>query len=94
MNYLDYTVLALYFTAMAGIGFWSMRRVKGQEDYFLGGRAFGKVLQTFAASLLRQNEDARAAGSSAGSRGTGAVVRGAAAFRAAKDFPELGLRDA
>ncbi len=49
MNTLDYTVLAIYFVGMAGIGFWSMRRVKGQEDYFLGGRAFGKVLQTFAA---------------------------------------------
>lgn len=49
MSFLDYLVLIGYFAAMAGIGYWSMRRVKNQEDYFLGGRAFGKVLQTFAA---------------------------------------------
>jgi solute:Na+ symporter, SSS family len=49
MNLLDYIVLLAYFIAMTGIGLWAMRRVKGQEDYFLGGRSFGKVLQTFAA---------------------------------------------
>jgi solute:Na+ symporter, SSS family len=49
MNALDYIVLFGYFVAMAAIGLWAMRRIKGQEDYFLGGRAFGKVLQTFAA---------------------------------------------
>ena len=26
-----------------------MKRVKVQEDYFMGGRSFGKLLQTFAA---------------------------------------------
>ena len=46
---LDYLVLVIYFLAMAGIGFWSMRRIKVQEDFFLGGRGFGKLLQTFAA---------------------------------------------
>jgi solute:Na+ symporter, SSS family len=49
MNLLDYIVLITYFVAMTGIGVWAMRRVKGQEDYFLGGRSFGKILQTFAA---------------------------------------------
>ena len=34
---------------MAGIGIWAMRQVKGQEDYFMGGRKFGKLFQTFAA---------------------------------------------
>ena len=34
---------------MAAIGVWAMRRVKGQEDYFMGGRKFGKLFQTFAA---------------------------------------------
>ena len=45
----DYIVLVLYFGVMIGIGLWAMRRIKNQEDYFLGGRGFGKLLQTFAA---------------------------------------------
>ena len=49
MHILDYVVLFVYFLAMAGIGFWSMRRVKVQEDFFMGGRGFGKLMQTFAA---------------------------------------------
>ncbi len=49
MHWLDYAVLLVYFAAMGGIGLWSMRRVKVQEDYFMGGRSFGKLLQTFAA---------------------------------------------
>jgi len=49
MNFADYLVLFLYFAGMAGIGFWAMRQVKGQEDYFMGGRKFGKLMQTFAA---------------------------------------------
>ncbi len=31
------------------IGFWAMRRIKGQEDYFLAGRRIGKIVQVFAA---------------------------------------------
>ncbi len=49
MHGLDYAVLVVYFTLMAGIGFLCMRLVKKQEDYFMGGRSFGKLLQTFAA---------------------------------------------
>lgn len=49
MTVIDYIVLLLYFIVMVAIGIWSMRRVKGQEDYFMGGRGFGKLLQTFAA---------------------------------------------
>lgn len=49
MQVLDYVVLVLYFSVMVGIGLWAMRGVKGQEDYFMGGRGFGKLLQTFAA---------------------------------------------
>lgn len=45
----DYIILFIYFGGMAGIGFWAMRRVKKQEDYFMGGRNFGKLFQTFAA---------------------------------------------
>ncbi|MDZ4852729.1 MAG: sodium:solute symporter family protein [Pirellulaceae bacterium] len=49
MIWLDYVVLIGYFAAMIAIGIWSMGRIKGQEDYFMGGRGFGKLLQTFAA---------------------------------------------
>lgn len=46
---LDYLVLVLYFVVMMAIGLWAMRRIRAQEDYFMGGRTFGKLLQSFAA---------------------------------------------
>jgi SSS family solute:Na+ symporter len=49
MHWLDVVVLVGYFAVMIGIGVWSSRRIKIQEDYFMGGRSFGKLLQTFAA---------------------------------------------
>lgn len=49
MSTLDYIVVLGYFVVMVLIGLWAMRRVKGQEDYFMGGRGFGKLMQTFAA---------------------------------------------
>jgi len=49
MGVLDYVVLIGYFVVMVGIGVSAMRRVQKQEDYFMGGRSFGKLLQTFAA---------------------------------------------
>lgn len=49
MNFADYLVLFIYFSGMSAIGIWAMRQVKAQEDYFMGGRKFGKLLQTFAA---------------------------------------------
>ena len=49
MEIIDYIVLLLYFSIMAGIGFALMRKQKKQEDYFMGGRKFGKLMQTFAA---------------------------------------------
>ncbi|WP_149498315.1 sodium:solute symporter family protein [Roseiconus lacunae] len=49
MSLIDYVVVAAYFVVMIAIGIWAMRRVNDQEDYFMGGRGFGKLLQTFAA---------------------------------------------
>jgi SSS family solute:Na+ symporter len=49
MVFWDYVVLVAYFALMIGIGVYSARRVKKQEDFFMGGRSFGKLLQTFAA---------------------------------------------
>ncbi len=49
LSALDIAVILAYFVVLIGIGFWAMRRIKNQEDYFLGGRRFGKMIQTFAA---------------------------------------------
>ncbi len=49
MEAIDYLVLFVYFAGMAAIGIWAMKQVKVQEDYFMGGRRFGKLFQTFAA---------------------------------------------
>ncbi|MBN1788404.1 MAG: sodium:solute symporter family protein [Sedimentisphaerales bacterium] len=45
----DIIVIVIYFTVVIGIGYWASRRIKNQEDYFLAGRRFGKLVQTFAA---------------------------------------------
>ncbi len=49
MVLLDYLVLFVYFLILIGIGVYSSMRIKKQEDFFLGDRSFGKLLQTFAA---------------------------------------------
>lgn len=38
LNWMDFSVIALYFVAMIGIGFWSMRKAKSREDYLVAGR--------------------------------------------------------
>lgn len=45
----DFIVLTIYFLIMISIGVISARYIKKQEDYFMGGRSFGRLLQTFAA---------------------------------------------
>ncbi|MEM7233311.1 MAG: sodium:solute symporter family protein [Planctomycetota bacterium] len=49
MHPLDLLVLGAYFLVMIGIGIYCSRRIKAQEDFFMGGRGFGKLIQTFAA---------------------------------------------
>ena len=44
----DLIIIVLYVAVMLGIGYWSMKRIKSQEDFFMGGRGFGKLLQVFA----------------------------------------------
>ena len=46
---IDIVVIIGYFLVIIFIGMWSMRHIKNQEDYFLAGRRFGKLVQTFAA---------------------------------------------
>ena len=45
---IDIVVIAVYFLVIIGIGIRANRRIRNQEDYLLGGRRFGKVVQTFA----------------------------------------------
>lgn len=49
MQTLDYVVLLGYFAIVILIGIVCSRRIKGQDDFFMGHRSFGKLLQTFAA---------------------------------------------
>ena len=49
LTVLDLIVIAIYFLIIISIGFWAMRRIGNQEDYFLAGRRFGKIVQMFAA---------------------------------------------
>jgi SSS family solute:Na+ symporter len=54
---IEIVVIALYFAVIIGIGAWSSRRIKNQEDFFLAGRGFGKLVQTFAAFGQGTNAD-------------------------------------
>jgi Na+/proline symporter len=49
LHWLDWTVLAIYFLVILGVGIWSMSKVKDMSDYFMGGRRFGKVFMMFFA---------------------------------------------
>lgn len=44
LKVVDVCMIIGYFLLVMGIGFWAARRVKSEEDYFLGGRRFGKAL--------------------------------------------------
>ncbi len=44
----DVAVISAYFMVLIGIGIRASRRIHSQEDYLLGGRRFGKLVQTFA----------------------------------------------
>ncbi|MCI0496076.1 sodium:solute symporter family protein, partial [candidate division KSB1 bacterium] len=46
---IDVITIITYFLFVILIGIWASRRIQNQEDYFLGGRRFGKFVQTFAA---------------------------------------------
>ena len=44
----DIIVIVLYFAIIVVIGIKASFRIKGEEDFFLGGRKFGKLVSTFA----------------------------------------------
>jgi Na+/proline symporter len=43
MHIIDIGIFAVYMAAMIGIGFFFMRKNKGGEDYFVGGRKMGSL---------------------------------------------------
>jgi len=49
LDLIDLIVIAVYFVVVLLIGFRAMRHIRNQEDYFLGGRRFGKLVQIFTA---------------------------------------------
>ena len=49
LPFVDIFTIVVYFFVVILIGVWASRRIGNQEDYFLGGRRFGKFVQTFAA---------------------------------------------
>ena len=54
---IDVVVIVLYFAVIVGIGAWCSCRIKSEEDFFLAGRGFGKLVQTFAAFGQGTNAD-------------------------------------
>jgi len=48
LSILDIIVILGYFALIFYIGYWSMKRVKTQVDYYLGSRRFGSFVQIFA----------------------------------------------
>ena len=47
LHVLDVLAIVLYFGIVIGIGVMANRRVKNEEDYFMGGRKFGKFVSVF-----------------------------------------------
>ena len=45
---IDIVVIIACFGVVLGIDVWVSRNIKGEEDFFLAGRRFGKLVQTFA----------------------------------------------
>jgi Na+/proline symporter len=46
LELIDLIMIAGYFAAVLAIGFWASRKVKNEDDFFLGGRKFGAGLLT------------------------------------------------
>jgi solute:Na+ symporter, SSS family len=49
LSFWDILVLFLYFIVILFIGLKASLSIKNREDYFMGGRRFGKLIQTFTA---------------------------------------------
>ncbi|HED10039.1 MAG TPA: sodium:solute symporter family protein [Caldithrix abyssi] len=49
LHLLDIFAILLYFGVVVFIGMMANRRIKNEEDYFMGGRKFGKLISVFLA---------------------------------------------
>jgi len=49
LSLLDIATIILYFILIIVIALRTARKMNNREDYFMGGRSFGKLIQTFAA---------------------------------------------
>ncbi|MCA9432331.1 MAG: hypothetical protein KC940_17595, partial [Candidatus Omnitrophica bacterium] len=49
LTFADFVVLLVYLVGVTAIGVYTLIRVKDMEDYFMGGRRFGKVFMMFFA---------------------------------------------
>ena len=49
LSFIDIAAIVIYFMVVLYIGYRAMKKISNQEDYFLGGRKFGRWIQTFAA---------------------------------------------
>ena len=49
LSILDISIVVIYFIVIVIIAIRAARLVNNREDYFMGGRRFGKLIQTFAA---------------------------------------------
>ena len=57
MGIIDVIVIIAYFAIVIWIGFRAMKHIKSQEDFFLGGRRFGKIVQIFTMFGQATNTD-------------------------------------
>lgn len=49
LSLLDIAIIIFYFVLIIIIAIRAARKINNREDYFMGGRRFGKLIQTFAA---------------------------------------------
>ena len=47
MQIIDILIILLYFVWIIWIGYRSMKRIHNREDFFMGGRKFGRLITTF-----------------------------------------------
>ncbi|MDI1249423.1 MAG: hypothetical protein PSV13_11215, partial [Lacunisphaera sp.] len=49
LSLLDLAMIIVYFVLIVVIAIRTARKMNSREDFFMGGRRFGKLIQTFAA---------------------------------------------
>jgi len=49
LTWIDWLVLSVYLIGVTFLGVMAYRKVKDMDDFFMGGRRFGKVLMMFFA---------------------------------------------